>query len=80
MDELPLYSEIELASFLPPGWRVADAGAGRWDRKKNRWTIEVLDGCAMDWELSVVAGDVGRVGRIEALRAAVDQLHRLRLG
>lgn len=73
------YIRTEIESYLPTGWTLA-ADLGTWDAKKDRWTTTLRDSAHMEWELGVGAGDAAKDGRIEALRKAMDKLHRERLG
>jgi hypothetical protein len=87
------YTEDEVRSFLPSGWRLLagdDPNAelsphtiGSWDGRKGAWRMVVLDNVDFDWPLVVKAADAARLagnGRIEALRQAMDKLNRERLG
>jgi hypothetical protein len=90
------YTEDEVRSFLPSGWRLEGADAapdemapamiGAWDGAKRVWRARVIDNVDFDWPLVVKAVDVdaagkrGGNGRIEALRLAMDKLNRERLG
>ncbi len=87
------YTEDEVRSFLPSGWRLqgteaaqdelAPEMAGRWDGGKRVWRIRVIDNVDFDWPLVVKAADadkLGQGGRLEALRLAMDKLYRERLG
>ena len=87
------YTEDEVRSYLPSGWRllaVEDAPAelsphlaGHWDARKGAWRLRVLDNVDFDWPLVVKAADAAKLGgngRIEALRQAMDKLFRERLG
>jgi hypothetical protein len=87
------YTEDEIRSYLPSGWRIAGADTaaaelgpqmvGRWDAAKRVWRARVVDNVDFDWPLVVKAADVGKLGangRIEAMRLAIDKLNRERLG
>lgn len=75
------YTRIELESFLPPGWRLPEAGSeGGWDAARGEWRGMVIDGFGMDWPLAVPGAEAARLGRLEALRQAVYAVHRGRLG
>ena len=78
--EMPLFIDIELDSYLPTGWRLMAPESGVWNRKKSEWTVKIVDGAEMDWDLTIRKRDVKAKGRMEALRYAVDVLHRERLG
>jgi hypothetical protein len=71
------YTEIELESYLPAGWTLAEKTPS-WDEKKEAFHATVLDGSFLDWDLWVSKADADKNGRIEALRRAVDKLDRLR--
>lgn len=74
------YTETEVKSFLPTGWSLTRAGAGAWDAKKRAWQLRVLDGVDFDWPVVVKSDDAGSLGRLEALRRALDVVFRERLG
>lgn len=87
------YTEDEIRSFLPSGWRLAAAEPapaelvpltfGHWDAGKGVWRMRVVDNVDFDWPLVVKAADVAKLGtngRLEALRQAMDKLNRERLG
>ena len=77
------YTETEIKSFLPTGWslsRHAANPAGAWDAKKKAWQLTVLDGVDFDWPVVVKSEDAGSLGRLEALRQAMDVVFRERLG
>jgi hypothetical protein len=87
------YTEDEIRSFLPSGWRLLGADpanveldpqvAGHWDGAKKVWRIRVVDNVDYDWPLVVKAADavkLGENGRMEALRLAMNRLYRERLG
>jgi hypothetical protein len=71
------YTDVELESYLPSGWVLADAEP-HWDEKEGAFYAKVVDGSELDWDLWVPKADADRHGRIEALRRAVDKLDRLR--
>ena len=74
------YTETEIRSFLPTGWDLTGNPEGSWDPKKKVWSARVVDGVDFDWPLEVEAGAARKVGRLEALRKALDRLYRERLG
>lgn len=80
MIEIPpvMYTEVELESYLPAGWVLAEGASGEWDEKRKAFRVEVLDGSDLDWELEIPKKEVDEHGRIEALRRAVDRLYRER--
>jgi hypothetical protein len=87
------YTEDEIRSFLPSGWRLAAAddptgemvpfAFGHWDPRQAVWRMRVIDNVDFDWPLMVKAADAAKLGangRLEALRRAMDKLYRERLG
>lgn len=79
-DSSLFYTETEIRSYLPTGWSLADDDAGAWDPKKKVWRTTVLDNVEFDWPVEVKPADVSSLGRIEALRKAMDRVFRERLG
>lgn len=78
--DVPKYTETEVRSFLPTGWDLIGAPEGTWDSKKKAWTAQVLDNVEFDWPLVVKSDDASKLGRLEALRQAMDKVYRERLG
>lgn len=74
------YTETEIRSFLPSGWNLTGEAVGSWDAKKRVWRTMVLDNVDFDWPLVVDAADASSLGRLEALRRAMDRVYRERLG
>jgi hypothetical protein len=74
------YTEAEIRSFLPTGWDLLGDPHGAWDAKKQIWHATVIDNVDFDWPVEVKAGEAGRLGRLEAIRQAFDELYRERLG
>lgn len=74
------YTESEIRSYLPSGWDILGDRQGAWDSKKKVWHATVLDNVDFDWPIEVEAAEVTKVGRMEALRLAMDRLYRERLG
>jgi hypothetical protein len=74
------YTEAELKSFLPGGWELAGGGAAEWDDRRQALTLWVVDNVKFDWPVVVRARDAARHGRLEALRRAIDEVYRDRLG
>jgi hypothetical protein len=74
------YTETEIRSFLPTGWNLAEDGAGAWDPKKKVWRLMVLDNVDFDWPVEVEPDEASSLGRLEALRKAIDRVFRERLG
>lgn len=75
-----VYTEVELRSFIPSGWGIVSGQAGRWDAKGGRWSIEIYDGADNTWKVEVDADEAAGQGRLEALKAKIDTLHRKALG
>jgi len=74
------FTETEVRSYLPSGWSLGGDPSGRWDAKKRVWRATVIDNVDFDWPLVVDAGDAASLGRLEALRQAMDRVYRERLG
>lgn len=74
------YTDTEIRSFLPTGWDIVGDGKGTWDSKKRTWQVSVLDNVEFDWPVVVKADDVTSLGRMEALRRAMNAVYRERLG
>ncbi len=74
------YTPEELRSYLPSGWELADDGAVEWDGRREALTLRVIDNVKFDWPVTVRAKDAAAHGRLEALRRAMDQVFRERLG
>ncbi len=64
----------------PSGWNLTGDPAGSWDARKRSWRATVIDNVDFDWPLVVDAGDAASLGRLEALRRAMDRVFRERLG
>lgn len=80
-DTEPLrYTETEVRSVLPSGWNLTGDPAGSWDAKKRIWRTTVLDNVDFDWPVAVDPAAVASLGRLEALRRAMDRVYRERLG
>lgn len=73
------YTEEELRSFLPSGWNLTQE-EGTWDPKKRTWAFNVLDEVDFDWLVEVRAEEALELGRLQALKRAVDRTERDRLG
>ncbi len=77
------YTQTELESVLPSGWSLA-TGPGLEAAKKRKkpaaWSVRVQDVADVDWSLEVEREAVERLGRMEALRQAMDKLAREALG
>ena len=73
------YVPNEIKSYLPSGWSLAE-DAGRWDAKKSTWTIRVLDVADQDWPVAVKSADADKLGRMRALKVAMDRVYREGLG
>lgn len=74
------YTDNEIRSYLPTGWDIAGDGRGSWDAKKRSWQLRVIDNVEFDWPLVVKADDASSLGRMEALRIAMNTVFRERLG
>jgi hypothetical protein len=74
------YLPIEVRSYLPGGWVLSDSEFGTWDAKEKTWKIKVVDGADAAHTVAVDADAVGSVGRLEALRKAIDRTYRKSLG
>ena len=80
MTDIPplMYTDVELESYIPTGWVLAEDDAPGWDAKRKAFRALVIDGSDLDWELLIRQSEVTEHGRIEALRRAVDKLFRER--
>jgi hypothetical protein len=78
--ERPSYTLDELRSYLPSGWDLADGGEVTWDDRKQRLSFRVIDNVDFDWPVKVSSDDVARLGRLQALEKAFDDVYRGRLG
>jgi hypothetical protein len=78
-DPIPpvIFTDVELESYLPAGWVLAE-GSSDWDAGKATFRRKVIDLCDLDWELAIPHSAVEKLGRIGALRQAVDELDRKR--
>ncbi len=75
-DSQPLaYSTIEVNSYLPSGWNLESA-EGRYLAAQQSWQIEVQDVAELVSSLIVTQAEARKLGRIPALRAAIDRLYR----
>ena len=79
-DETLQYTETEIRSYLPTGWDLIGSHQGAWDTKKKIWRATVLDNVDFDWPVEVKPGEASKLGRLEALRVAMDRVYRERLG
>jgi hypothetical protein len=75
-----VYTEVEVRSYLPSGWGILPGSAGRRDGKRGRWSIEIYDGADNSWTVEVLPERAASDGRLEALKASIDTLHRKALG
>jgi len=73
------YTRIEIESYLPSGWNLAEDD-GAWDDRAGLWRTTVIDGVDFKWPLEVQAAEAASKGRLEALAAAIDRTWRGRLG
>lgn len=74
------YTLDELRSYLPSGWELLDGGRSSWDAKNKALTLRVIDNVDFDWPVTVTAAEADEHGRLEALRRAMDDTFRSRLG
>lgn len=75
------FTRRELLDYLPAGWVLSDPDSGGlYNDKLKRWEVTLRDICDVEWELHVDDRAASADGRIEALRAAVDELDRAALG
>ncbi|HKH45345.1 MAG TPA: hypothetical protein VKM72_11825 [Thermoanaerobaculia bacterium] len=74
------YTETEIRSYLPTGWSLAEDGPGTWDPKKKLWRTTVIDNVDFDWPVEIKPDEASSLGRLEALRTAIDRVFRERLG
>jgi hypothetical protein len=77
------YTTTEIQSVLPSGWALLDGALPPPAKKPKRplaFTARVQDGAEVDWPLEISADAVHRLGRMEALRQAMDKLYREALG
>jgi hypothetical protein len=74
------YLPVELHSYLPSGWNLGAVERRRFDERRGVWSAPVVDGAEQEWELVVKADDAARLGRLPALRRAMDRLYREALG
>ena len=75
------YHRTEIESFLPTGWSLDEGAADTgWNAARGSWLASLFDGVDFAWPLVVKAADASKLGRIEALKAAIDHAYRARLG
>jgi hypothetical protein len=75
------YTVVEIRSYLPSGWNlVAPDDPGTWDAGKEQWICRVIDGADTTWDLPILAAELKKMGRVDALKKAVDRLYRKALG
>ncbi len=75
-----VYTEAELRGCLPAGWSLVRTAAGPRSRHGDAYVFTTRDGADQDWEIVVEAQAAGRLGRIEALREAIQRVQRRGLG
>ena len=80
MSEPLTFLPIELKSYLPPGWGLIDESGGHWDGRRHAWSTEVYDPADNSWTLRVSSAEAEKLGRLAALKQAVDVLYREALG
>ena len=74
------YTATEIRSYLPSGWSLAGDGPGAWDPKKKVWRTTVIDNVDFDWPVEIKPDEASSLGRLEALRTAINRVFRERLG
>lgn len=75
------FTRQELLSYLPSGWGLArEDDLGDFDPAKGRWRVEVRDPAEQVWPIDIESSAANELGRIAALRRAVDRLYREALG
>lgn len=82
MSDEPLsFTRREILDYLPGGWVLGHRDdPGHWNERKRQWEVTVEDIAELRWQLEVPAKAAREHGRIEALRRAIDRLHRAALG
>lgn len=80
MSEELFYTDEELQSYLPSGWNLAPTDDDGWDPEENVYRLTVLDEVDHDWPVKVTGSKAGKVGRLEALRQAMEETQYGRLG
>jgi hypothetical protein len=73
------YLPIEVRSYLPGGWVLAEGAHGTFDAKRGVWQITVSDGADSEHQIKVDTA-AAAAGRLEALRKAIDSTCRKALG
>lgn len=74
------YTTVEIRSFLPLGWDLAQGeDEGHWDPALRMWTVTMVDGSDLEWPISVKVDKAESMGRLEALEEAMRR-QRTRLG
>ncbi|HBL29231.1 MAG TPA: hypothetical protein DD490_20565 [Acidobacteria bacterium] len=74
------YTDPEIRSYLPSGWNLTADGPGAWDAKKGVWRTMIMDNVDFDYPVEVKPEEATALGRLAALRKAIDRVHRERLG
>ena len=74
------YLPIEVRSYLPGGWVLPDNSYGTFDTKQAAWEITVIDGADSDHKIKVDTKAATSLGRLPALRQAIDATYRKSLG
>lgn len=72
------YLPVEIAGVLASGWTLG--GDGAFDAKKRVFKARLCDPTDTEWDFEVTAERVERLGRIGALREAVERVVRESLG
>lgn len=69
------YSPIEVESYLPPGWNLEETD-GSFEPARGCWQISVQDVSELVSTLAVDQSAADKLGRIPALRDAIERLVR----
>lgn len=80
MSEPLSFLPIELKSYLPSGWGLTDDAGGHWDARRMTWSVEVYDSADNTWTVKITGAEAQKLGRLGALKQAVDVLYREALG
>jgi len=69
------YSALEIESYLPSGWTLEER-EGVYASGEKRWQVTVQDISEVVRVLAVSDQEATELGRIPALRRAIDRLYR----
>ena len=73
------YVPDEINSYRPSGWSLGQEN-GHWDPAKSTWSIQVFDVAGQDWQVAVKSVEGEKMGRLQALKRAMDRVYREGLG